>query len=583
MGWFVAMNSSTGPSDAEAQRIRRQLRRRGFAESARRFARWLASPFVALGNVIGRIAAYLAQASERSLRRLLAAVAANPLLQFLFGRGLRRAVMVVAGFAGLVALVIDNVFIVPVADNAVILRLGGLARTVGPGLAFKAPFVEQKYFVNTQTRLQENFGFLQYTPPLKPRPERQVDAIEYGAEAAEQALGGYRKGLDSGLITDQLQRTPLLPRDYLVSINPLPPEAPDPQAETKEVAEHIEMQHEALENIIPPDGKVPVPDEMQMLTGDLNIVYVTWSVQYEIVDARQYLFGGADVTEILRSTAIVAMRTAIGDRLDSELLSRGRQKIEEEVKRFLEEALEGYQLGLSIKEVIILDANPPDEVQAAFHMVNQAKQEMEREINRAQTEYNSIVPQSYGQAKRLLSEARAYSMELRNRSVGEAARFSAILKEYRSAPDVTRDRYYIEAMEDVYSRTSVTLIDTDLKGILPVFEGRGSSALANPAEAEMAALQAQAAKFAPAVPPVEPIEPVEQPARLPHSTAVRKLPWEPQPTPALAPVPTVPLTEQNRPQDAAPVAKKVTPVGQTFEAPPGATNSNRAARGPSAP
>jgi len=577
------MSLETGPSDPESESIRRQLRRRGFAESARRFARWLASPLFAIGDVIGRLAAYLSEASERSLRRFLAAVAANPLLQFLFGRGLRRAVLVVAGFAGLVALVVDNVFIVPVNDNAVILRLGGVSRTVGPGLAFKFPFFEQKYFVNTQSRLQENFGFLQYTPPPKPRPERQVDAIEYGVEATEQSLEAYRRKFGSGLITDQLQRTPLLPRDYLVSIDPPPPEAPDPQAETREVAEHIEMQHEALENIIPPDGKVPVPDEMQMLTGDLNIVYVTWSVQYEIVDGRQYLFGAADVTEILRSTAIVAIRTAVGDRLDSDLLSRGRGQIEAEAKQFLEDALQGYELGLTIKEVMILDANPPDEVQTAFHMVNQAKQEMEREINRAQTEYNSIVPQSYGQSKRLLSEARAYSMELRNRSVGEAARFSAILKEYRSAPDVTRDRYYIEAMEDVYSRTSVTLIDTDLKGILPVFEGRGSSAIANPAEAEMVALQAQVAKPAPAVPPVEPMEPVEQPARLPNSTAVRKLPWEPQPTPDLPPAPTAPLAEQNPPQDAAPAAKAVTPVGQTFEPPPGATRSRRAANGQRAP
>lgn len=259
MGWFMAMNPATGPSDAESERVRRRLRRRGFSGSARRFARWIATPFIAIADGIGRVAAYLGEASERSLRRLLAAVAANPVLQFLFGRGLRRAVLVVAGFAGLIALVVDNVFIVPVNDSAVILRLGGITRTVGPGLAFKFPFFEQKYFVNTQSRLQQNFGFLQYTPPPKPRPERQVDAIEYGLETAEQELKAYRKKLGSGLITDQLQRTPLLPRDYLVSIDPLPPEAPDPQAETKEVAEHIEMQHEALENIIPRTGKCPFP------------------------------------------------------------------------------------------------------------------------------------------------------------------------------------------------------------------------------------------------------------------------------------------------------------------------------------
>ncbi len=564
------MSENGQNNDRAARRRLRRLRRRGAAARWRAFARRAGRPFVLLLAGVRAVLRYLAEASERSLTRTLNALRNNGFLRFLFGRGLRRSVFILAGFAAIVALIVQNVFIVGVTENAVIIRLGRLERIVEPGLAFKFPFFEQKYLVNTQARLQENFGFIQYTPPPKPQTDREADQVEHEIEVVANFLEGHVDNRESGLVTDQLQRTPLLPRDYAVSLDPVPLEPPDPQAETEEVIERIELQHEALENVIPPDGKIPVPGDMKMMTGDLNIVYVTWSVQYEIVDPRAYLFRAADVTQVLRDLAVVAMRTAVGDRLDSEILSRGRNRIGLAAKRYMQDKIDSYQLGLHVKEVIILDANPPDEVQGAFHMVNQAKQEMEREINKAQSEYNSVVPHSHGRASRLLSEARAYALELSNRARGEAARFDAILREYRAAPEVTRDRYYIEAMEDLYSRTSVTLIDTDVKGILPLFEGRSGGAM-NQLQTQIAASEitpGQRVAERPLEPAVEPVaEPIEQPMRLPQSTAVRSMPWEPQPAPDLPPPPAVEVPAAATRSGVDPAIREVAPIGAAAEAP----------------
>jgi HflK protein len=211
-------------------------------------------------------------------------------------------------------------------------------------------------------------------------------------------------------------------------------------------------------------------------------------VQYEITDGKKYLFHSADVRQNIRDVAVVSMRTAVGDRLDRDILSTGRDGIARDAKRLMQSTLDQYDIGIRVIEVLILDANPPDQVRGAFHRVNEAKQEMEEMIQRAQGEYNSVVPQSYGKAERLVLESKAYAIELKSKSMGEAARFDAILAEYKKSPEVIRDRYYIEAMEDLYTRMSVTLIDSGLKGILPLFPGH------NPQEArvrDQAALAAQ--------------------------------------------------------------------------------------------
>jgi HflK protein len=379
---------------------------------------------------------------------------------------------------------------------------------VDSGIRFKLPVVERVFIVNSKSRLQEDFGFIQYTPPPKPLTEFEEEVAAHQTDVVTEAEQAEMEARNTGNLQQELERGPPLPRDYVVSQNPPPVREPDPQAEAEEVTERVELKAEALENVIPPDGKVPVPEDMKMLTGDLNIVYVTWSVQYEIDNGEDYLFRATDVQRTLRDVAVVAMRIAVGDRLDYEILSTGRDEIALEAKLLMQETLDRYKLGLKIASVIIQDANPPDPVKAAFHMVNRAKQEMENTIHQAEAEYNSILPQTYGKAERLLAEANAYAVELGNRSKGEAARFDAIREEYRKSPQVIRDRYYIEAMEDVYARTAVTLIDPKLKGILPLFQGRGAPT------AQMSA-ESAAVAVAPEMVAPEPLAPVEGQVQVP--------------------------------------------------------------------
>ncbi|MGA1370551.1 MAG: FtsH protease activity modulator HflK [Pseudomonadales bacterium] len=491
-----------------------------------------------------RVAAALERATDRSLTAVLDALRRNRLLRFLFGAGLRRAIFILGGFAGLLLLLYDSLFMVGVTDNAVIVRLGRYDRMIDPGLAIKLPLLEKQLMVNTQLRLEENFGFRQYTPPPRPQTEREQARAEHVSDAVIEAVEANVDGRHTGVVTEELRRGPPLPKDYAASLDPPPEPPPDPEADTADVLERVEITEEALENVIPPDGKIPIPADMKMMTGDLNVVYLTWTVQYEIVDAKQYLFRAEDVTRTLRDLAIVGMRTAVGDLLTSDVLANGREAIAESALRFMQTQIDRYGLGLEIKEVIILDANPPDEVRSAYHLVNQAKQEMEHLINQAQAEYNSVIPHAKGKAERVVAEARAYALNVENRSRGEAERFRQVEAAHRLAPEVTRDRLYLETMESVYASTEVTLVDSDLRGILPVFQrGTVADPLALGSQAPGHSVTGTTeARVNEAPAQIVLPEPVEQPMHLPQSSAVRETPWAPQP----------PLNEEPPPRPPAP-------------------------------
>jgi HflK protein len=547
-------------SRADERRARRRLNRlRNQRRSLRyRVNRRVSLRLAALGaggraraqrvlGAFGRAASALERATDRSLTSVLNALRRNRVLRFLFGAGLRRAIFVITGFSGLLFLLYDSLFMVPVTDNAVIIRLGRYDRMVEPGLAVKLPLFEKQLTVNTQLRLQENFGFRQYTPPPEPQTEREQALAEHTADVVTEAIEANIDGRGTGMVTEELRRGPPLPKDYAASLDPAPEPPPDPEAETADVLERVELSAEALENVIPPDGKVPMPADMKMLTGDLNVVYLTWSVQYEIVDAKKFLFRAADVTKTLRDLAVVGMRTAVGDMLTSDVLANGREAVAESALRFMQTQIDRYGLGLEIKEVIILDANPPDEVRSAYHLVNQAKQEMEHLINQAQAEYNSVIPHAKGKAERAVSEAHAYALNIENRSLGESERFRLIEAAYREAPEVTRDRLYLETMENVYAGTDVTLVDSDLRGILPVFQrGPSPDPLGISPNTAVASGHSPSGVAPAAEAPTHIVlpEPAEQPMHLPHSSAVREQPWAPQPPlneapPARAPAPAL--------------------------------------------
>jgi membrane protease subunit HflK len=208
-------------------------------------------------------------------------------------------------------------------------------------------------------------------------------------------------------------------------------------------------------------------DAETMITGDLNTALVPWVVQYRITDPRLYLFGAREPEQTLRDLSESAMREVIGDRTVDEVLTIGRHDIETSTLKRLAELCSQYELGIQIQQVQLATVRPPPAVQAAFNEVNQAQQEKQTAINQAWAVYNDAVPNARGQAKEREKQAEAYAFHRVNEAKGDAEKFSLLLAEYRKAPDVTRRRLYLEAMQALLpTLQKKVIVDDSLKGIL---------------------------------------------------------------------------------------------------------------------
>lgn len=209
--------------------------------------------------------------------------------------------------------------------------------------------------------------------------------------------------------------------------------------------------------------------EKTMVTGDLNEALVEWVVQYRIEDPLQYLFEVRDPDATLRDLSESIMREIVGDRTVDEVITVGRQDIENVASDRLQKATIDYTMGLRIDQVQLKDVNPPRRVQASFNEVNQAQQERERAINVANGEYNKEVPRARGEADRKISAADGYAAKRVNEAEGDVASFEALLVEYTDAPEITRRRLYLETMSEILPRLGKTvIIDEETKGLLPL-------------------------------------------------------------------------------------------------------------------
>ena len=186
-----------------------------------------------------------------------------------------------------------------------------------------------------------------------------------------------------------------------------------------------------------------------MLTGDLNIADVEWAVQYKINNPHKYLFSIRDPEQALRDLSESVTSRIIGDRTVTEVLTVGRIEIAAEVEKHLQALLDLYETGLDVANVTLQDVNPPEKVKSAFNAVNEAKQEKERLINEAWRDYNQSVPKSKGLAQQQISEAQGYALKRVNQAKGDADRFNSIRSEYQKAKEVTRQRLYLETMQEV--------------------------------------------------------------------------------------------------------------------------------------
>lgn len=210
--------------------------------------------------------------------------------------------------------------------------------------------------------------------------------------------------------------------------------------------------------------------ESLMLTGDLNVAEVQWVVQFQISDPFKFLFKTSEPITNVRDVAESIMRRVVGDKLVNEVLTTGRVEIAADAKSLMQDVLDKYDLGITLKSIKLQDVNPPRVVQPSFNDVNSAKQEQEKMINQAEEAYNKVIPEARGKAQKLVSEAEGYAMSVVNRAHGDAERFNAIYKEYKRAPAITRKRIFLETMEQIFANLEeVTIVDPKVKGLLPVF------------------------------------------------------------------------------------------------------------------
>ena len=210
-------------------------------------------------------------------------------------------------------------------------------------------------------------------------------------------------------------------------------------------------------------------DESLMLTGDLNVAVVDWIVQYRIADPYQYLFKVRNIDDTFRDMNEAVMRDIVGDRTVTEVLTVGRQEIESTVKERLQELCDQYETGIRVDLIVLQDVNPPDPVKPSWDEVNQAQQQRDRMINEAQARYNQVIPRAAGEAQQTILQAEGYALDRVNSSEGDASRFISIYQEYRLAPDVTRQRLYLETMQKVLPLLGGKLfIDEDAQGVLPL-------------------------------------------------------------------------------------------------------------------
>lgn len=212
-------------------------------------------------------------------------------------------------------------------------------------------------------------------------------------------------------------------------------------------------------------------EEATMLSGDLNVVNLQWTVQYKIENPNDSLFRVHDVEGTLDDISESVVRRIVGNRYADEVLTVGRASIADKARDEIQLIMDGYHTGLRIITVKLQNVNPPEPVKAAFNEVNEARQEKERMINEAQQVYNQKIPKAMGEARQAFTQAEGYALERINRSQGDVSRFLEIMGEYEKAPGVTRKRMYLEAASELLGRIDrLYVMDEKQKGLLPFFD-----------------------------------------------------------------------------------------------------------------
>jgi modulator of FtsH protease HflK len=206
-------------------------------------------------------------------------------------------------------------------------------------------------------------------------------------------------------------------------------------------------------------GRSKEPRESLMLTDDENIIDLQVAVQYNLKSVEDYQFSNRSTEESVRGIAETAIREVAGRSKMDFVLYEGRDEVAAKAKKLMQEMLDRYQSGVHVVNVTMQNAQPPEQVQAAFDDAVKAKQDLERQKNEGQAYANDVIPRARGTAARLGEEASGYKLRVENEAKGNADRFEQILTQYTKAPEVTRQRLYLDAQEHILSNTSKVLVD----------------------------------------------------------------------------------------------------------------------------
>jgi len=218
-----------------------------------------------------------------------------------------------------------------------------------------------------------------------------------------------------------------------------------------------------------PGSSVRALDEALMLTTDNSIVEAQMVVQYRVVNPKDFVFNVADPELVLHTSAEVALRSIVGRTNLQEVITIGRATVEQDTRAFLERLLEDYQAGFQLTDLKLQTVDPPDQVKDAFQEVTRALEDETRLQNEAQAYFADQIPRAQGQVQVTVRAAAAFHTQQVERATGEGNRFLSLLKEYREAPQVTRERLYLETLEEVLGTVNKTLIDPQVN-ILPLLE-----------------------------------------------------------------------------------------------------------------
>ena len=213
-----------------------------------------------------------------------------------------------------------------------------------------------------------------------------------------------------------------------------------------------------------------ISSESTMLTGDLAIVDVEWIIQYRIIDPKQWLFGVQEKEQTIRDISRSVINTLVGDRAILDVMGSERSDIQNIAADMMNENFKQLGLGINVITVQLQNIVPPSGVQDAYEDVNKAIQDMNRLINEGKEAYNAEIPKAQGEADKEIQVAEGYAAERVNKAKGDVARYNAVYEEYRKAPKVTKERIYLDTMDEIFgnSEEKPQIIDGQLENLVPI-------------------------------------------------------------------------------------------------------------------